>query len=74
MPTLKCIKLLLFPKILDVVWWGRYPGELFDFDYEVEPILEVLVGKILEQSMMEIMEEDELANLQLHQVLNYCLE
>lgn len=44
-----------------------YPGELFDFDYEVEPILEVLVGKILEQSMMEIMEEDELANLQLHQ-------
>lgn len=42
-------------------------GELFDFDAEVEPILEVLVGKTLEQSMMEVMEEEELAELRAHQ-------
>merc|ERR1719155_383899 len=35
-------------------------GELFDFDREVEPVLEVLVGKTLEQSMMEVLEEEEL--------------
>lgn len=29
-------------------------GELFDFDFEVEPILEVLVGKTLEQGLMEV--------------------
>ncbi|KAI9203051.1 radial spoke 3 protein [Polychytrium aggregatum] len=45
-----------------------YDGELFDFDYEVQPILEVLVGKILEQSMMEVMEENELAILRKHQL------
>jgi len=42
-------------------------GELFDFDAEVEPILEVLVGKTLEQSMMEVMEEEELSNMRGHQ-------
>ena len=42
-------------------------GELFDFDYEVEPILEVLVGKTLEQSIMEVMEEEELLALKTHQ-------
>merc|ERR1719337_483162 len=42
-------------------------GELFHFDREVEPILEVLVGKTLEQSMMEVLEEEELASLQRHQ-------
>merc|ERR1719386_519479 len=31
-------------------------GDLFDFDREVEPLLEVLVGKTLEQSMMEVLE------------------
>ncbi|CBJ28198.1 conserved unknown protein [Ectocarpus siliculosus] len=36
-------------------------GELFDFDLEVEPILEVLVGKTLELSVLELMEEEELA-------------
>lgn len=41
-------------------------GELFDFDMEVEPILEVLVGKTLEQSMMEVLEEEELQNLKRH--------
>jgi len=44
-----------------------YEGDLFDFDAEVEPILEVLVGKTLEQSMMEVMEEEELANMRTHQ-------
>jgi radial spoke head protein 3 len=29
-------------------------GELFDFDFEVEPLLEVLVGKTLEQGLMEV--------------------
>eukprot|EP00435_Cladocopium_sp_Y103_P064210 s365_g25.t2 len=36
-------------------------GELFDFDREVEPILDVLVMKTLEQSIMEVEEEHELA-------------
>uniref|UniRef100_A0A7S1UL06 Radial spoke protein 3 n=1 Tax=Phaeomonas parva TaxID=124430 RepID=A0A7S1UL06_9STRA len=35
-------------------------GDLFDFDFEVAPVLEVLVVKTLENSMMEIMEEAEL--------------
>mmetsp|Transcript_26597 Transcript_26597/g.66971 ORF Transcript_26597/g.66971 Transcript_26597/m.66971 type:complete len:512 (+) Transcript_26597:216-1751(+) len=43
------------------------PGDLFDFDFEVEPILEVLVGKTLEQGLMEVMEEEELAAMRAHQ-------
>jgi len=43
------------------------PGDLFDFDMEVVPILEVLVGKTLEISMMEVMEEEELATIRMHQ-------
>ena len=42
-------------------------GDLFDFDLEVEPILEVLVGKTLETSMMEVLEEEELKQIRLHQ-------
>ncbi|GMH46067.1 hypothetical protein BSKO_14031 [Bryopsis sp. KO-2023] len=42
-------------------------GDLFDFEYEVEPILEVLVGKVLEQGLMEVMEEEELAAMRAHQ-------
>eukprot|EP00983_Pelagomonas_calceolata_P117562 1160427-Pelagomonas_calceolata.AAC.7 len=42
-------------------------GDLFDFDYEVEPILEVLMGKILEQGLMEVLEEEELAAMRSHQ-------
>jgi len=42
-------------------------GDLFDFDLEVKPILEVLVGKTLEQSLLEVMEEEELANLRSQQ-------
>ncbi|XP_007484902.1 radial spoke head protein 3 homolog isoform X1 [Monodelphis domestica] len=42
-------------------------GELFDFDIEVKPMLEVLVGKTIEQSLLEVMEEEELAELQKQQ-------
>merc|ERR1719321_295707 len=42
-------------------------GELFDFDTEVEPVLEVLVGKTLEQGMMEVLEEEELDSIRRHQ-------
>ncbi|GAA6228856.1 radial spoke head protein 3 homolog [Lates japonicus] len=42
-------------------------GELFDFDMEVQPVLEVLVGKTIEQSLVEVMEEEELASLRAQQ-------
>ncbi|XP_061234231.1 radial spoke head protein 3 homolog [Neopsephotus bourkii] len=42
-------------------------GELFDFDVEVKPILEVLIGKTVEQALLEVMEEEELAQLWAHQ-------
>lgn len=35
-------------------------GDLFDFDLEVEPLLEVLVGKTIHVSMLELMQEEEL--------------
>ena len=44
-----------------------YEGDLFDFDIEVKPILEVLVGKTVEQALIEVMEEEELANLRQQQ-------
>lgn len=37
--------------------------KLFDFDLEVKPMLEVLVGKTIEQALLEVMAEEELANL-----------
>lgn len=42
------------------------PGDLFNFKVEVEPILEVLVGKTLEQAMDEVLEEEELENIRKH--------
>lgn len=42
-------------------------GDLFDFDIEVKPILEVLVGKTIEQALQEVVEEEELANLRARQ-------
>lgn len=42
-------------------------GELFDFDLEVKPVLEVLIGKTIEQALLEVMEEEELANLRAQQ-------
>uniref|UniRef100_A0A670ZKS7 Radial spoke head 3 n=1 Tax=Pseudonaja textilis TaxID=8673 RepID=A0A670ZKS7_PSETE len=44
-----------------------WEGELFDFDIEVRPMLEVLVGKTIEQALLEVMEEEELADLRAHQ-------
>jgi len=41
--------------------------QLFDFDAEVRPILEVLVGKTLEQSLLEVLAEEELADLRQQQ-------
>lgn len=38
-------------------------GDLFDFDTEVQPILDALVGKTTEQSLIEVIHEEELANL-----------
>ncbi len=40
------------------------PGELFDFDSAIEPLLEVLIGKCLDQSLLEVLEEEEIAALQ----------
>uniref|UniRef100_A0A1A8N0F5 Radial spoke head 3 homolog n=1 Tax=Nothobranchius pienaari TaxID=704102 RepID=A0A1A8N0F5_9TELE len=42
-------------------------GELFDFDSEVQPVLEFLVGKTIEQSLLEVLEEEELATLRAQQ-------
>ncbi|KAF0764043.1 hypothetical protein AaE_003123 [Aphanomyces astaci] len=42
-------------------------GDLFDFDLEVAPILEVLVGKTLEVSVMEVLEEEEVKELRTRQ-------
>lgn len=41
--------------------------DLFNFNIEVKPILEVLVGKTVEQALLEVMEEEELANLRSQQ-------
>lgn len=35
-------------------------GDLFDFDVECVPLLEVLVGQTLEMSMLEVIEEEEM--------------
>ncbi|KAA0195997.1 Radial spoke head protein 3 [Fasciolopsis buskii] len=44
-----------------------YENDLFDFNLEVQPILEVLVGKTIEQALLEVMEEEELADLRWQQ-------
>ena len=42
-------------------------GDLFDFDLEVEPILEILVGKSIHVAMLELMQEEELEAIRLQQ-------
>ena len=37
--------------------------EIFNFDEDVEPILSVLIGKTLEISRMEVLEEEELREM-----------
>jgi len=45
-----------------------YPDEnLFDFDYEAEPLLQVLSTRILENSRTEVLEEEELRAMKLRQ-------
>ncbi|KAJ9472196.1 Flagellar radial spoke protein 3 [Diplonema papillatum] len=43
-------------------------GDLFDFDFEVQPILEVIVGKTMEQAMLEVMQEEELESMRQQQL------
>ena len=52
----------------------RTHTQLFNFDLEVRPILEVLVGKTVEQALLEVMEEEELASLRAQQVSHNSLE
>lgn len=42
-------------------------GDLFNFDMEVQPILEVLVGKTIHVAMLEIMQEEELEAIRIQQ-------
>ena len=41
-------------------------AELFDFDFEVQPIVATIVGKTLEQAFMEVYEEEEIASIRRH--------
>lgn len=43
--------------------------DLFDFDLEVEPILQVLVGKALEAAQIEVIEDFENGELSKHKKL-----
>jgi hypothetical protein len=55
------------------LFWPKYTGidqitqiedgDLFHFDEEVEPILNVLLSKVLEQSRMEVLEEEEIKEM-----------
>lgn len=40
--------------------------EMFDFESSVEPVLEVLVGKSMEQGLMEVVQEEEIKVLNTH--------
>lgn len=42
-------------------------GELFDFDAEVQPILETLIGRTLQQALTEVIHEEEIAELRKEQ-------
>lgn len=42
-------------------------GELFDFDAEVEPLLEMLVGRMVEQASLEVLNEEEYSELRRQQ-------
>lgn len=41
-------------------------ADVFDYDVHVQPILQVVIDKILEQSLMEVREEEELLNMRVH--------
>ena len=40
--------------------------DLFDFDFEVQPIVSTIIGKTLEQSFLEVHEEEELLAIRRH--------
>ena len=42
--------------------------DMFDFNAEVEPLLQVLVGKTLEHARIEVLEDYELRELEKHRV------
>uniref|UniRef100_A0A5K3EVS0 BFN domain-containing protein n=1 Tax=Mesocestoides corti TaxID=53468 RepID=A0A5K3EVS0_MESCO len=44
------------------------PWELFDFEIEVRPLMEVLLNKTMEQALMEVIEEEELAEIRKKQL------
>lgn len=44
----------------------RTEEELYDFDSEIAPILQVLVGKALETARIEVIEEFEISELTKH--------
>lgn len=46
-----------------------YEPELFDFLLEIEPVLQVIVGKITEQARIELIEEDEMEALRMHKAV-----
>lgn len=46
----------------------HFEPELFDFILEVEPVLQVIVGKTIEQARMELIEEEENETLRQHKV------
>ncbi|KAI5717762.1 hypothetical protein M8J77_010796 [Diaphorina citri] len=41
-----------------------YPDDLFFFDEEVKPILEVTTGKTIEQALLEVLHEDEIDGME----------
>lgn len=43
-------------------------GDLFRFDTEVDPILDVMVGKTLEQAMLEVLQEEEIEMMRRQQM------
>ena len=47
----------------------RTDPDLFDYELEVEPILQVLIGKTLEHARIEVIEEHETAELEKKRVI-----
>lgn len=47
----------------------RQDADLYDFDLEVEPILQVLVGKSLELARIEVIEDFEIKELKKHNAI-----
>uniref|UniRef100_A0A671MVP2 Radial spoke head 3 n=1 Tax=Sinocyclocheilus anshuiensis TaxID=1608454 RepID=A0A671MVP2_9TELE len=61
-----CIKCFR-PKPGNELAFNTSSSILFDFDVEVQPMLQVLEGKTIEQALLEVLEEEELASLRAQQ-------